>query len=50
VARLHAIGKFHTTAIRSRAFTSGSWGYASSGSQKKIRKSILPSEMREPIC
>jgi hypothetical protein len=25
-ARLHATGIFHTTAMRSRAFTSGSWG------------------------
>lgn len=31
---------FHTTAMRKRAFTSGSCGCGSRGSQKKIRKPI----------
>lgn len=44
------MGIFHTTAIRSNAFTSGSCGSGASGSQKKIRKSMEPSAMREPIC
>ena len=35
---------------RSNALTSGSWGTAFSGSQKKISTSILPSEMRAPTC
>lgn len=34
-ARSQAIAMFHTTAIRKRAFTSGSCGWGSSGSQKK---------------
>jgi hypothetical protein len=34
-ARLQATGTFHTTAIRNRAFTSGSWGCGSSGSQNQ---------------
>ena len=34
-ARLLAMGIFHTTAMRKRAFTSGSWGWGSSGSQKE---------------
>ena len=41
VARLQAVGIFQTTAMRSSASTSGSCGCGSSGSQKKIRKSIL---------
>ena len=39
-ARLQAMGMFQTTAMRSRALTSGSCGCGSSGSQKKMRKSI----------
>ena len=49
-ARLHAMGIFHTTAMRKSAFTSGSCGMGSSGSQKKIRKSILLSTILAPIC
>ena len=49
-ARLQAMGMFHTTAIRNSAFTSGSCGSGASGSQKKMRKSMQPSAMREPIC
>jgi hypothetical protein len=49
-ARLHDMGMFHTTAMRRRAFTSGSWESDSRGSQKKIRKSMQPSAMRAPIC
>ena len=40
VARLQATGMFQTTAMRSRAFTSGSWGCGSSGSQKNTSRSI----------
>ena len=49
-ARLQAIGTFQTTAIRKSAFTSGSWGCGSRGSQKKMRKSISPSAILAPIC
>ena len=42
-ARSHASGMFQTTAIRSSALTSGSWGYAVSGCQKKVRRSMSPS-------
>ena len=49
-ARLQANGMFHTTATRRRAFTSGSCGIGAKGAQKKMRKSISPSAMREPIC
>lgn len=49
-ARLHAMGMFHTTASRNKAFTSGSWGCGSRGSQKKMRKSISPSAIIAPIC
>lgn len=48
-ARLQAIGIFQTTAIRGRAFTSGSCGCVSSGSQTKIRTSISPSLILAPI-
>ena len=48
--RLQAVGMFHTVAMRSSAFTSGSCDRDSSGSQKKIRKSMVPSAMRDPIC
>ena len=48
--RLQAMGMFHTTAMRKRAFTSGSCGCGSRGSQQKMRKSMQPSDMREPIC
>lgn len=44
------MGMFQRTAIRRSALTSGSCGNCAKGSQKKIKKSILPSEMREPIC
>ena len=50
VARLHATGMLHTTATRSSAFTSGSCGCGSSGSQKKTSTSFSPSAMRAPIC
>ena len=40
--RLQAMGIFQTTAMRSSAFTSGSWGCGFSGSQKKIKPSISP--------
>jgi glycine oxidase len=50
LARLHAAGMFRSTAIRSSAFTSGSCGCGSSGSQKKISKSIFPSAILAPIC
>lgn len=50
LARLHAIGMFHTTAIRTSAFTSGSCGCDSSGSQKKTSRSMSPSAILEPIC
>ena len=33
-----------------QAFTSGSWGCGSSGSQKKTRRSTKPSVMRAPSC
>ncbi len=49
-ARLQATGMFHTTAIRSRALTSGSWGMGCSGSQKKMRKSISPLAIMAPTC
>ena len=49
-ARLQAMGIFHTTAMRKSALTSGSWGCGSSGSQKKMRKSILLSTILAPIC
>ena len=49
-ARLQAIGMFQTTAMRKRALTSGSWGWGSSGSQKKMRKSISLSAILAPIC
>ena len=41
---------FQTTAMRNSALTSGSCGWGSSGSQKKIRKSISLLTIREPIC
>jgi len=41
---------FHTLASRSSALTSGSWGTDSSGSQKKIITSTLPSAMSAPSC
>ena len=41
--RLQATGMFHTFAIRSRALMSGSCGSGSSGSQKKMTKSISDS-------
>ncbi|MOA44773.1 hypothetical protein D3C78_1670960 [compost metagenome] len=50
VERLVATGIFHTVARRSRAFTSGSWGTAFNGSQKKINISILPSAISAPTC
>ncbi len=50
VETLVATGMFQTVARRSNALTSGSWGTAFSGSQKKISTSILPSEMRAPTC
>ena len=40
----------HTTAIRNSALTSGSCGCGSNESQKKIAKSICPSEIFAPIC
>ena len=49
-ARLQAMGIFQTTAIRKSALTSGSWGCGSSGSQKKMRKSISESAILAPIC
>jgi hypothetical protein len=48
-ARSQATGMFHTTAIRSSDLTSVSWGWGSSGSQKKTRKSMLPSAIIAPI-
>ena len=50
VAVLHAIGTFQTAPIRSRALTSGSCGWGSSGSQKKMSASIRPSAIIAPIC
>ena len=50
VARLQAVGMFQTTAMRNSALTSGSCGCGSSGSQKKIRKSISLLTIREPTC
>ncbi len=41
VATFDAIGMFHTAPMRNSALTSGSCGCASSGSQKKIRVSML---------
>ena len=49
-ARLQAIGMFQTTAMRRSALTSGSCGCGSSGSQKKIRKSISSLTILAPIC
>jgi hypothetical protein len=49
-AQLQAIGMFQTTAILKRALTSGLWGCGSRGSQKKIKKSIVPSTILAPIC
>ena len=49
-ARLQATGMLRTTATRSRAFTSGSCGCGSSGSQKNTSRSIPPSAIRAPIC
>lgn len=48
-ALLQVTGMFQTTAIRNRAFTSGSWGWGSSGSQKKTSASISPSVILAPI-
>jgi hypothetical protein len=49
-ARSQVRGMFQTTAIRSSALTSGSWGWAVRGSQKKMRRSISPSAIQAPIC
>ena len=49
-ARLQATGMFQTTAMRSKALTSGSCGCGCSGSQKKMTRSTVPSAMRAPIC
>jgi hypothetical protein len=49
-ARLHAMGMFHTAAMRSSARTSGSCGTDSSGSQKKTRKLMSPSTIIAPTC
>src|SRR6516164_9229923 len=45
--RLQAIGMFHRTAMRTRAFTSESCGCGLNGSQKKISMSRLLSERLE---
>ena len=45
-----ATGIFHTVARRRSAFTSGSCGWASIGSQKKISTSISPCAIMAPIC
>ena len=45
-----ATGMFHTTAILSNDLTSVSCGWGSSGSQKKTRKSMLPSAIIAPTC
>ena len=50
VARLQAMGVLCTTVTRSRALTLTSWGCASSGSQKKITRSMRPSAMAAPTC
>jgi hypothetical protein len=50
VARLHAVGTLHTTAIRNSALTSTSCGCGYNGSQKNTRKSIRPSAIAAPTC
>ena len=50
VDRLQATGTLYTTAMRSRAFTSTSWGCGSMGSQKKISTSTRPSAIMAPSC
>lgn len=48
--RFIATGMSYKTAMSSNAFTSGSWGWDVSGSQKNMRKSIAPSAICAPIC
>ena len=50
VARLQAIAMLCTTATRRSALTSTSWGWGSSGSQKKMTASIRPSAIAAPTC
>ena len=50
LARLHATGMFHTTAMRSSALTSWSCGCDSIGSHRKMSRSMSPSAIRPPIC
>lgn len=50
VLRLHATGIFQTTVMRNKALTSGSWGWVSSASQKKMSRSSSPREIIAPIC
>ena len=42
VARLQAMGMFHTTAIRKNAFISGSWGKDSGDPKRKLENRYRP--------
>ena len=48
--RAQVVGMFHTTAMRTRAFTSESCGCGLIGSQKKTSMSRRPDAIRAPIC